>query len=257
MHTKKVSKFQNPNLTKKKKKETWIVTFADMTLNLMTFFILLLTFANMDLAKFKEMMKNIQKGFGVVVVEESSQSDQKVKVEEVASREPDYFEQHRKNVAEEIELEDLLGQLMKTVADGRMEEGVIIHKGHNAIRLRIGSYLIFEEGEADIKPSTTIFLDEISNIMKLSKYYLTVEGHTDDIPISSSKFPSNWELSSARASRVIRYLIDQGISPDRMAGLGLSSYYPVVPNTNQKNRSINRRVELIITKTVPRIFVDN
>jgi len=77
---------------------------------------------------------------------------------------------------------------------------------------------------------------------------IRIEGHTDDLPIHNSVFPSNWELSSARAISVLRYFIQKGIEPQRLAAVGYGEYHPLVPNTSPENRARNRRVEIYIQK---------
>ncbi|KXS40607.1 MAG: chemotaxis protein MotB, partial [Candidatus Frackibacter sp. T328-2] len=78
---------------------------------------------------------------------------------------------------------------------------------------------------------------------------IMVEGHTDDLPINNSRFPSNWELSTARATNVVRHFIENnGIDPAKLSAAGYAKYKPIKPNTNAKNRSLNRRVDVIVLK---------
>jgi chemotaxis protein MotB len=79
-------------------------------------------------------------------------------------------------------------------------------------------------------------------------YKLEIQGHTDDIPISTAQFPSNWELSAVRATTVLRYMVDAGINPKRLTATGYGSSIPLVPNISPENRAINRRIEFVLEK---------
>ena len=108
---------------------------------------------------------------------------------------------------------------------------------------------MFDLGKADLKPEAISFLDQLSQIIAGNNYQIEVAGHTDNFPVSNPAYPTNWELSSARAARVARYLIQHGrLEPGRFTVLGHSFYQPTVPNDSLANKAKNRRVEIIITR---------
>ena len=95
------------------------------------------------------------------------------------------------------------------------------------------------------------FLDDLAAVIRTTPYRIEIIGHTDDQPVATPQFPSNWELSTARASRVARYLIESGgMAPQRFTVIGRAEYEPVTPNLSAANRSSNRRVEILITRDV-------
>jgi chemotaxis protein MotB len=106
---------------------------------------------------------------------------------------------------------------------------------------------LFDSGKADLKSEAIRLLDKIAPVLKQSQRPIRVEGHTDNVPIHTKEFPSNWELSTARAVNVLRYLVEKHeIPPQIISAAGYGEYHPIVPNDTAQNRSRNRRVEIII-----------
>jgi len=120
------------------------------------------------------------------------------------------------------------------------------------VRIILTGDLLFDLGESDLTPRAKSSLHKIVNVIKSTPYMINVVGHTDNIPMASARFKSNWELSVARASTVTRFLIDEiGMNPAQFVVSGFSSYRPTVPNNTVSNRAKNRRVEIIISKRLP------
>jgi chemotaxis protein MotB len=111
--------------------------------------------------------------------------------------------------------------------------------------------MFFATGKADLRPEVTHFLDRLALVIKQTPYEIHVVGHTDDVPINTPMFPSNWELSLIRASHVARYLIKSGtLAPSRFVVMGRGEYEPAAENAGARERALNRRVEIVITRTV-------
>ena len=107
--------------------------------------------------------------------------------------------------------------------------------------------ILFEPGSAQIKQDAKDVLVEIGNIVKDVHNYVRVEGNTDDVPMNTPQFPSNWELSVIRATEVVKLLISEsGVSPGKISAVGYGEYRPSVPNTTAENRSKNRKVDIVI-----------
>lgn len=121
-----------------------------------------------------------------------------------------------------------------------------------AVRIILKSDLLFDEGKADIKEDARASLKEVADVLRQTSNMVNVVGHTDDLPINTQEFPSNWELSTARACKIARFLMkDMNIPEDRFYVTGHAHYQPVKPNGDDWNRAANRRVEIIITKEKP------
>ena len=120
------------------------------------------------------------------------------------------------------------------------------------MRIILTSDLLFALGESELSDSAEKSLGKIVAVIQQTPYMINIVGHTDNIPMRSDRFKSNWDLSVARASTVARFLINKmGMNPNQFVVSGYSSYRPVSPNTNAENRSRNRRVEIIISKRLP------
>lgn len=120
------------------------------------------------------------------------------------------------------------------------------------MRIILTGDLLFDTGEAELSRSSKSSLLQIADIIKDTPYMINVVGHTDNVPMHSEKYATNWELSVARASIVARCLVEEmGMNPQQFVVSGYSSFRPIKPNTNARNRAINRRVEIIISKRLP------
>lgn len=126
-------------------------------------------------------------------------------------------------------------------------DGVMVQRVKGGVELRISDRILFEPGSASLKTAAHAVLDRLVGVLAPGVQPITVEGHTDDVPISSGRFPSNWELSSARASAVVRYLVDQGVPARRLRAVGYADTSPVATNATDEGRAKNRRVALLLT----------
>lgn len=121
-----------------------------------------------------------------------------------------------------------------------------------AVRIVIAGDIMFPSASTELLPEASPFLDKISSLLKETPHGITVIGHTDDIPIASSRFASNWELSVLRAAAVARQLIAKsGLPPGQFQVAGQAEFHPIVPNSTPENRRRNRRVEIIVTRDLP------
>ena len=120
-----------------------------------------------------------------------------------------------------------------------------------SVKVSVRGPMFFERGKVDLLPDMIKFLDRLASVIKQTPFQVHVIGHTDDNPISTAIFPSNWELSLHRASQVARHLIASGsIDPKRFVVMGRGQYDPAFPNDDEEFRALNRRVEIIITREI-------
>lgn len=148
-----------------------------------------------------------------------------------------------------LSLETLLNLSEQLVTEANLEDIDVALTENQAIRVSVRGNLMFDLGKADLKPEYTTFLNKLAQIIATNNFKIEVAGHTDDFPVSNPVYPTNWELSSARAAQVARFLIQAGkLEPARFSVIGFSSYHPTAPNTSLENRTRNRRVEIIITR---------
>jgi chemotaxis protein MotB len=148
-----------------------------------------------------------------------------------------------------IPIEDILRLSKNLVTEANLDDIDVVLTDNQSIKVSVRGNLLFDLGKADLKPEAISFLRELSNIIAANNYQIEVAGHTDNFPVSNPAYPTNWELSSARAARVARYLIQYGkLEPGRFTVIGHSYYQPTVANDSLANKAKNRRVEIIITR---------
>ncbi|ADK84988.1 OmpA/MotB domain protein [Desulfarculus baarsii DSM 2075] len=240
----------------KKGSPPWMATFADLSTLLLTFFVLLLSMANMDVQKFREMLGSVQAAFGV---QYEVQGDfQPVAVPTAAPSAQNAAAPSRRisEARAAMESRQMSEQVQNFVNETGLGSEVNVNAGNKGVRLRVKGHLFFEPGGAEIRQEAKKLLEGIAKVTKKFDFYLTVEGHTDDQPISTPRFPSNWELSAARAAAVLRYLAGDGVPEKRMSAIGYASSFPIAANTSEAGRNKNRRVEFVFTKQPPRLGID-
>jgi chemotaxis protein MotB len=133
--------------------------------------------------------------------------------------------------------------------DGADEDSFAVRWDNRRLVFVLGERITFNVGEAELLPGSYPALLKIAGVIGSKKgFEVVVSGHTDDRPINTARFPSNWELSAARAVTVARFLIEHGLAPERVSVQGFSAYRPVSENTTPENRQANRRVEITLIK---------
>ncbi len=224
----------------------WVVTFADLATLMLTFFVLLLSFANTDIQKFKDMLGSVQDAFGVSKETKGAYQSVLKGTEEDKEGASDATSEKAK---EESERQKIAGEIEKAAESIGETKNISIQIGAEGVRVRIKGAYFFGPGSAHLKKTSLPFLKNISDLMETFPFKLKVEGHTDNIPISTSQFPSNWELSAFRATTVLRYFSEQkGIDPSRLTAIGYAENKPIASNDEAWSRAKNRRVEFVFFK---------
>jgi chemotaxis protein MotB len=205
---------------------------------LLCFFVMLLALSSMDPAKFNAVASSFQNAFGGVL--ESFPSVLITRDVFVPKMGGD-----RQNKRMAIEAAE---KVRKAAEREKLDEAIKVHVTESGIAIKIADPIGFESGSADLKPQLHGILRDIAGVInEAPTSQIRVEGHTDNVPISSVRFPSNWELSAARALSVVRHMAqNSGVDPSRLSAIGYGEYRPVVPNTTSENRSINRRIEIYV-----------
>lgn len=228
--------FKKPQISSSEKR--WLVTFSDLATLLLTFFVMLLGIANVDLERFRQVVQSLNEDRGVKYVPFDNPHLDKEKAEEYKQ-----------------EFNQMMEQLNKVIYDNKLQGEVSLEASNNGIRLRVMGKLLFDSGDAILKSNAMDFIGGLADALTRYKFFLLVEGHTDSRPIHTSQFPSNWELSGARAACVIRQLKEAGIDPKRLSAIGYADNYPIASNGDAEGRAKNRRVEFIFTKFPTRVVI--
>ncbi|MDR2577433.1 MAG: flagellar motor protein MotB [Chitinispirillales bacterium] len=216
----------------------WMVTWADMVSLLLCFFVMLLALSSMDPAKFNAMANSFHSAFsGVMEAFPTVLVTRDIMIPRMGG------DQQNKRMAI-----DAAAKVRRAVENENLEDAIRVQVTESGIAIKIADPIGFESGSADLRPEVQTVLRNIASIINESPTSLIrVEGHTDNIPISTARFPSNWELSSARALSVVRHMARTGgIDPARLSAIGYGEYRPIVPNTTAENRRTNRRIEIYV-----------
>jgi chemotaxis protein MotB len=138
--------------------------------------------------------------------------------------------------------EGLVADLEGEVATGQIE----IQQLREGLRLNLTQEVLFLSGSAEVNAGGRIVLTKVAERVRGIPHEVEVQGHTDNVPIHSERYPTNWELAGARASRVVRFLEEQGVAPDRLCAISHGEYVPVAPNDSDAGRAKNRRIEITL-----------
>lgn len=221
----------------------WLITYADLMTILLVFFVLLFVLVSMENEKFKHAVESLKiqvRDTNAMIglqelMEISDNRDNQITIEDVTglhSREATLFE----NISKFASATGIRQHISTRILDGKI---IVSIKGK----------ALFPSGSAQLNGTAEYIFDEIIRILDdYPDYNINIKGHTDNIPISTNLYPSNWELSAVRATTVLKYLINKGVSPQRLTATGYGDSMPLLPNTNDENRAQNRRVEFVLEK---------
>ncbi len=235
----------------------WVMTFADLMSLLMSFFVLLLSFSEMDVIKFKQIAGSLKTAFGVqreIKLEDAPKGTSVIKQEFSPGRPtPTLLDQIRQQASRaaadqaQQEIEQQAEQLKEALAKEIRAGQIDVEAKPDGILIRIQQEGSFPSGGAGLRDQFKPVLDRIADKLKASDSTIVVSGHTDDVPIDTARFPSNWYLSAARAANVVHHFTQSaGLDPKRIAIRAYADTSPLVPNDSAANRARNRRVEILI-----------
>ncbi len=240
--------------------ERWLITYADLITLLLIFFILMYTMSQVNAQKYSAVANSLSMvltGQAMTILESPGPS----LMEGLSGREvgQDYssieqmqLEEVKKLVAEFIQLKDQeaeSGLGASGTQTTKLSEQIIIYEQERGLVISFKEALLFPSGSDQLAEAAYEIITELGRALKPLPNYIRVEGHTDNLPIQTRRFPSNWELSVLRAATVVHVLGEgAGIAPDRLSIIGYGEYRPLVPNEGEDFRAMNRRVDIVILK---------
>lgn len=252
---------KNRKPRQKNQTPAWIVTFADLATLLLTFFILLLSFAEMDIEKYKAMANSMSVAFGSANVLDDSVGGSPITLvesdtvslpepTETQTREPEFIDERAPETATTVisggvlDLASrMIGELENEVASGALS----VNYDKNKVVIRFSEEATFRSGQASIKPEMIPIIERVVGVLAGCTGDVLVSGYTDDRPISSSRYRSNWDLSAARAVSVVHELVlNRKVPAERVVAAGRAETNALAPNDTPENRALNRRVEIAI-----------
>jgi chemotaxis protein MotB len=218
--------------------DRWLVSYADFMTLLFAFFTSMYAASNVDVAKLNSVVQSMQRAFVKTPAQTPASKGAAQTIDTTPAAPATRVDQGDRDL--QRELEQRLDQELK---DGH----VALHVDSRGVVISLLESGSFPVGSADLTPEARAVLSRIAGTIGDLDSAIRVEGHTDDVPIKTPRFASNWELSSSRAISVLQYLVDAGgISSTRLSASGYGEFHPLVPNDSPESRSKNRRVDLVM-----------
>lgn len=235
----------------------WMATFADLVTLLMCFFVLLFAMSTTQQETYKELVQSLRSALGAQAVPESG-TREGLTMHAVPSEEPSENQQiDELGGMIEKEMEEIVSEIRELVLFNKLGGEVSVTKTEDGVVITMSDLLLFSQGGTKLSEKGHDILKKVAVVLSKLAYHVKIKGHTDSSPISSSIFPSNWELSSARASTVVRLLVKNGVPPQYVSAEGYAHYHPVATNDTARGRALNRRVEIVYERdSIARQFAD-
>lgn len=226
---------------KKDNSDRWLITYADLITLLMIFFIVMYALSKLDAAKFEALTRSLSTALGAGAMILDSPGPEVV---------PGNPAEQIKDLVETAQLENLKQELEQYIDESGLTAKISVTMEERGIVLSFQDNILFELGSDVLTAQAKEILDKVAPMLGNTPNYIRIEGHTDNLPINTARFPSNWELSAARATNVVRELINtHGMPPEKLSAIAYGEYRPRAPNDSQYNRQLNRRVDLIILRS--------
>lgn len=224
---------------------SWMNTYADLVTLLLCFFVLLFAMSILDNQKFKKFIISFQStGDRIIEAYEAP---------EISIVEQENTETEKIEETEDEKFEKITRELEEFVSSNNLSSSVSVYHEAEGVLIRFSDSVLFDKGQALLKSDALRILRNMASLLHKYDRMIKVEGHTDSDPINTPLYPSNWELSTARAVNVVKYFIE-GVPqewkspPHLLQAAGYGEYHPLADNTNEKNKAKNRRIEIVILK---------
>lgn len=229
--------------------ERWLLTYADLITLLLVFFVVLYALSQVDVAKYEKLKESLNKSMGA----NSAMIDLKG-----SGHREDTLLDGGKGVLpqeqvivppEQLELERLSQEVERMAEEAGLADELEATVTAEGMVVSISNAGFYQAGDAALRAGAVPTLDRIARMLKTFDHTMRIEGHTDNTPISTARYPSNWELSAVRATNLVRFLIERhSYDPRRLSAAGYGEYYPKVPNDTEAHRAQNRRVDIVVLR---------
>jgi chemotaxis protein MotB len=221
----------------------WLLTYADLITLLLAFFIILFSISTMDKNKYKALARAMS---GKVTADSSETT--KFDKNNPHPKTKKELEKFKRIFSTQLQLQTIDAQLKEYIRRHHITSTATTHIDPRGLVISLlTDKALYESGSAELRPDVKQLIDEVYGFIALTENEIRVEGNTDNVPIRTSQYPSNWELSAARATTVTRYLVEQkGLKPIRISAAGYGEYNPITDNQTPQHRATNRRVDIVI-----------
>ncbi len=223
----------------------WMATFADLVTLLMCFFVLLFAMSTTQQETFKELVESLRSALGVQSVPETG-TREGLTMHAVPSEEPsDNQRIDELGGMVEKEIQEIASEVREMILFNKLGGLVNVSESEAGVVITLSDLLLFSAGDASLSEQGADILKKVTAVLAQLAYHVKVKGHTDTSPISTGRYPSNWELSASRAAAVVKLLVASGLDPGLISAEGYAQYRPIATNDTEKGRARNRRVEIV------------
>ncbi len=239
--------------------ERWLVSYADFITLLFAFFVVMYAISSVNEGKYKVLSNSLTNAFKNVTAQPGGQPIAVIQgmppIPPKPIAKPDKLPEQKKAEEKKVEQRqqmknvagDIMNALQPLVAQGKVR----LLETSRGVTIEINDSILFPPGQAKLQSLSMTALQAVAQVLAGSDFPITIEGHTDNVPISTPQFPSNWELSAMRATTVLRLFNESGVGAERLTAIGYGETRPVETNTTIEGRQRNRRVSILIDSNRP------
>ncbi|MDB5799341.1 MAG: Flagellar motor protein MotD [Rhodocyclales bacterium] len=239
--------------------ERWLVSYADFITLLFAFFVVMYAVSSVNEGKYRVLSDSLVNAFrsaanveGASIVSPPRESGSPVPVIIARAPKPDP-QAEAQRIKQRAKMRNMADEIRKVLEPLVKGGQVRVNEGIHGISVEINASVLFAPGEALLGPPAVRALQAVAEVVAPADFPVTIEGHTDTIPISTPSFPSNWELSAVRASSVVRLFVGSGVDPRRLTAAGYGDQRPIADNSVPEGRARNRRVTILIESMLPEL----
>lgn len=239
--------------------ERWLVSYADFITLLFAFFVVMYAVSSVNEGKYKVLSNSLSNAFlnsadktggQPVAVTQGAQSLLTQPIVNIGQR-PETKKVDEKKVEQRKRMKNIAGDIMAALQPLVAQGKVRLLETSRGVTIEINDSILFPAGQATLQSASISAMLAIADVLAESDFPITIEGHTDNVPISTPQFPSNWELSAMRATTVLRLFNDGGVGAERLTAIGYGETRPLETNTTTEGRARNRRVSILIDSNRP------
>lgn len=232
--------------------DRWLVSYADFVTLLLAFFVTMYAITRLDSDKLHVAQASINRALSSPVFLGGFPMDSGLDKKSASGLSGDLVGATLVYTPPSSQMQKVSKNIQGALKEQLEKDDVHLFHTARGLVLRLPDFLLFDSGQAKLRPEAMPLLNKLASILKLIPNQIVIEGHTDNRPINTPQFPSNWELSTARAASLVRYMVeDQHLEPAHFEAAGYGEYRPVADNAEDQGRQANRRVEMII-KPMPK-----
>jgi chemotaxis protein MotB len=228
--------------------ESWLIPYADILTLLLALFIVLFASSSINKSKYDAIMKSFKSEFTGTSIEQKNTGLSPMKTTDTKQQDVKANPAPPASQNNDPELDALKQKLENYISDNHLQAIVTLGDTKRGVEISLKDYILYDPGKADLKETSFKTLNAIVGLIKTVSNPISIEGHTDNVPIGNAAFASNWELSAARAASVLHYFESKEIAESRLQFTGYGEFKPLFPNDTAEHRQANRRVNIVILR---------